>query len=87
MKKKPNKYLDCPPNELGYEIDCPLKKALKRLFNDYPGNYALGNVKLSDKIPQVDPGHTFDTFTKIRLDIELVAEYYFDLNGKLRKCR
>ena len=87
MKKKPNKYLDCPKNELDYEIDCPLKQALKRLFNDHPSNFFIKNVELTDKGPMVDPGKTYNIYTGIKLEIELVGEYYFDLNGKLRKCR
>ena len=79
-----SKYLDCPPDDVGYEQDCALKIALKRLFND-PSNFKLKDIQLTDKIPIVDPGRVHDVYCGIKLEIELVGEYYFDLNGKLKK--
>jgi len=82
---KNGKYIDCPPDKLGYEVDCALKQALKRLFNDHPSNFAIKNVELTDRVPMVDPSTTRNVFSGIKLELELVGEYYFELNGKLRK--
>ena len=77
------KYTKCPKNDLGYEEDCPLKKALRRLFNDHPGNIYIKDVEFTNKDTVHYEGQTLNAYFGIKLDIELNAEYYFTLQGKL----
>ncbi len=86
-KKIKNKYTECPPTDVGYEQDCPLKQGLKRLFNDHPGNFKIKNVEFGDITPLVDPKKTYDVYLGMKLEIEIQAQYFFDMNGKLRKSR
>ena len=82
-----NKYTECPQTDVGYEQDCALKRALKRLFNDHPGNFKIKDVEFTDRMPLVDPEKTYDVYMGIKFEVEIQAEYFFTLQGKMRKTR
>lgn len=84
-KKIKTKYTKCPKNELDYEVDCPLKRALKRIFNDHPGNIHIKNIEFTNRDTVEYGDSSLKAYFGIKLDIELVAEYYFTLQGKLGK--
>ena len=78
-----NKNTNCPENELGYEVDCPLKQALKKITND-PGCFKIKKVDFNGIGPMVDPpGKIRNVYGTINIEIELISSYVFDMNGKL----
>ncbi len=79
-----NKYTKCPPDDVGYEQDCPLKRSLKRIFSGNPNDYIIHSVEFTERHPLVDPKKTYDIYGGIRIEIELYG-YYFNLDGKLKE--
>lgn len=72
---------DCK-NDLNYAIDCPMKKALKKIINQ-PDHYHIKSWELTDKVKNCDPGKTYDVYTGIKLEIDLPSNFFFSINGRL----
>ena len=73
---------DCKDKEMGWNVDCKVKKDLRRILNK-PESFEIVYFKLDEKGTLSDKDGEKEVYGAFRLYIRLNSEFLFDKDGNL----